>query len=158
MSVHGARQKMACRSRECRCPARSRLLREGGVQPTLTDANLVLGSIPSSLLGGKLSLDKQAAFDALEKLGKKRNLDAMQAAKDVLRLASHNMCGAIRRVSVLKGYDPSDYVLCGMGGAGPMHAAEVAELLEMSSVFIPLDPGITAAWGVYVADIEQDFS
>jgi len=130
----------------------------GGVQPTLTDANLVLGRIPSSLLGGKLSLDKQAAFDALEKLGKKRNLDAMQAAKDVLRLASHNMCGAIRRVSVLKGYDPSDYVLCGMGGAGPMHAAEVAELLGMSSVFIPLDPGITAAWGVYVADIEQDFS
>ena len=130
----------------------------GGVQPTLTDANLVLGRIPESLLGGKLSLDKQAAFDALEKLGKKRNLDAMQAAKDVLRLASHNMCGAIRRVSVLKGYAPSDYVLCGMGGAGPMHAAEVAELLGMSSVFIPLDPGITAAWGVYVADIEQDFS
>ena len=130
----------------------------GGVQPTLTDANLLLGRIPESLLGGKLSLDKQAAFDALEKLGKKRNLDAIQAAKDVLRLASHNMCGAIRRVSVLKGYAPSDYVLCGMGGAGPMHAAEVAELLGMSSVFIPLDPGITAAWGVYVADIEQDFS
>ena len=83
----------------------------GGVQPTLTDANLVLGRIPESLLGGKLSLDKQAAFDALEKLGKKRNLDAMQAAKDVLRLASHNMCGAIRRVSVLKGYAPSDLSL-----------------------------------------------
>ncbi len=130
----------------------------GGEQPTLTDANLVLGRIPSSLLGGELFLEKEAAFGALEKLGKNRNLDAIQAAKDVLRLASHNMCGAIRRVSVQRGYDPADYVLCAMGGAGPMHATEVAELLGMSTVFIPLDPGITAAWGVYVADIEQDFS
>jgi N-methylhydantoinase A len=130
----------------------------GGLEPTLTDANLVLGRIPSALLGGALYLDKDAAFIALSKLGVSRNLDALQAAKDILRLATHAMCGAIRRVSVQKGYDPVDYTLCGVGGAGPMHAVEVAELLGMSTVFIPLDPGVTTAWGVYIADIEQEFS
>ena len=129
----------------------------GGTQVTLTDAQLVLGRLPAALLGGSLPLDIEAARDALAQFGHSRGLDAVGSAHGLLEIASHNMCGAIRRVSVLRGYDPADYALLAMGGAGPLHAAELAALLGIATVIVPPQPGLAAAFGLLVADIEEDF-
>ncbi|MFT4561882.1 MAG: N-methylhydantoinase A [Gammaproteobacteria bacterium] len=129
----------------------------GGDEPTLTDAQLVLGRIPAALLGGTIALDVGRATAALKKLGGSRGFDAFRTARGILEIASHNMCGAIRRVSVLRGHDPANYTLLAMGGAGPLHAAEIAELLGMQSVLVPPQPGLAAAWGLLVADITNDF-
>jgi N-methylhydantoinase A len=128
----------------------------GGEAATLTDAQLVLGRIPDALLGGSVPLDRARALEVLTELGRKRGFDALRAARGILEIASHNMCGAIRRVSVLRGHDPSAYSLLAMGGAGPAHAAEVAELLGMKTVIVPPQPGLAAAWGLLVADITHD--
>ncbi len=129
----------------------------GGDAPTLTDAQLVLGRIPDALLGRSVPLDKQRALDALNIFGRKRDLDAIGAARGILEIASHNMCGAIRRVSVARGHDPSAHALLAMGGAGPLHAAELADLLSMTSVVVPPQPGLAAAWGLLVAEVTRDF-
>jgi N-methylhydantoinase A len=129
----------------------------GGTQVTLTDAHLVLGRLPGALLGGSLPLDADAAHAALAAFGQRRGLDAIATARGLLEIASHNMCGAIRRVSVQRGYDPADYALMAMGGAGPLHAAELALLLGIRTVIVPPQPGLAAAFGLLVADIEEDF-
>jgi N-methylhydantoinase A len=129
----------------------------GGDEPTLTDAQLVLGRIPAGLLGGSIVLDVGRAKTALNKLGATRNFDAIRTARGIVEIASHNMCGAIRRVSVLRGHDPRDYTLLAMGGAGPLHAAEIAALLGMRTVLVPPQPGLAAAWGLLVADVTNDF-
>ena len=129
----------------------------GGAAPTLTDAQLVLGRLPDALLGGEVPLDTTRAHAALARLGQSRDLDAAATARGILDIASHNMCGAIRRVCARRGTDPRDSVLFAMGGAGPLHAAEVAGLLGMSSVIVPAQPGLAAAWGVLVADIRREF-
>lgn len=129
----------------------------GGEVPTLTDAQLVLGRIPDALLGGSVPLDKKRAVTVLEIFGKKRGFDALTAARGILEIASHNMCGAIRRVSVARGHDPSAHVLLAMGGAGPLHAAELADLLGMTTVVVPPQPGLAAAWGLLIADVTRDF-
>ena len=129
----------------------------GGEVPTLTDAQLVLGRIPDALLGGSLPLDRERATSVLDDFGRVRGFDAMRTARGILEIASHNMCGAIRRVSVSRGYDPAAHVLLAMGGAGPLHAAELAELLGMTLVVVPPQPGLAAAWGLLVADVTRDF-
>lgn len=129
----------------------------GSSEATLTDAQLVLGRLPSALLGGSVPLDESKSIGALTKFGKSRGFDAQRAARGILDIASHNMVGAIRRVSVLRGYDPTQCALLAMGGAGPSHAAELAELLGMPTVIVPPQPGLAAAWGLLVADITQDF-
>ncbi|MDA0822003.1 MAG: hydantoinase/oxoprolinase family protein [Proteobacteria bacterium] len=129
----------------------------GGEVPTLTDAQLLLGRIPAGLLGGSIALDVERARTALSTLGATRNFDAIRTARGILEIASHNMCGAIRRVSVLRGHDPANYTLLAMGGAGPLHAAEIAELLGMRTVLVPPQPGLAAAWGLLVADVTSDF-
>jgi N-methylhydantoinase A len=130
----------------------------GGTQPTLTDANLVLGRIPKSLLGGKMALDENASLSALADFGSTRSLSAEAAARGILEIAINSMCGAIRRVSVLRGREPANLTLVAMGGAGPMFAAEVADLIGITRVIIPPDPSLAAALGVYVADVTRDFS
>ena len=129
----------------------------GGEAPTLTDAQLILGRIPSALLGGSVPLDTERAKHVLETFGRSRGLDALSTARGILEIASHNMCGAIRRVSVARGHDPAAHVLLAMGGAGPLHAAELAELLGMTTVVVPPQPGLAAAWGLLVADVTRDF-
>ena len=129
----------------------------GGEAPTLTDAQLILGRIPSALLGGSVPLDQARAKNALETFGQSRGLDALATARGILEIASYNMCGAIRRVSVARGHDPAAYALLAMGGAGPLHAAELADLLGMMTVVVPPQPGLAAAWGLLVADVTRDF-
>jgi N-methylhydantoinase A len=129
----------------------------GGEAPTLTDAQLVLGRIPDALLGGSVPLDRERALCVLEAFGGKRGFDAIATARGILEIASHNMCGAIRRVSVARGYEPSAYALLAMGGAGPLHAAELADLLGITTVVVPPQPGLAAAWGLLVANVSRDF-
>ncbi|UPV76773.1 hydantoinase/oxoprolinase family protein (plasmid) [Halorussus limi] len=130
----------------------------GGTEPTVTDANLVLGYIGSSTsLGGELSLDEQAAHDALADLAEEAGMDGpVEAARGVYRVANANMTRAIRSVTVERGFDPRKFGLVAFGGAGPMHAVSIADNLDMDRVVIPRASGVLSAYGLLAADEKQD--
>jgi len=130
----------------------------GGHNVTVTDAHLILGRLPASLLGGALPLDQAAAEIALAEFGGNKKLTAVEAASGILQIVNHNMCGAVRQISVRRGHDPRAHTLLAMGGAGPLHATELAELLGISTIVIPPSPGLAAAWGLLVADYKVDFA
>jgi N-methylhydantoinase A len=94
----------------------------GGVEPTVTDANVVLGYLPPRLLGGDMVLDVEAAKRAVQHIADALDLDLMQAAAGIVHIANENMLGALRLVSVQRGFDPRDFALMAFGGAGPLHA------------------------------------
>ncbi len=121
--------------------------RRGGTQPTLTDANLVLGRLSPRLLGGKMSLDIEGARAGFTKIG-----DIVEVAVSAIKLANLETARAIRLVTVERGLDPSEFNLIVFGGAGPQHAAEVAEELGVSRVIIPPEPGAFSALGMLLAD------
>ncbi|WP_281195637.1 hydantoinase/oxoprolinase family protein [Halorubrum sp. F4] len=131
---------------------------KGGTEPTVTDANLVLGYIGGDTsLGGELSLDADAAHDALESLADDAGLDgALEAARGVYRIANANMTRAIRSVTVERGYDPRRFGLVAFGGAGPMHAIAIADGLDISRVVIPRASGVLSAYGLLAADEKRD--
>jgi N-methylhydantoinase A len=118
----------------------------GGTEPTVTDANVVLGRV-ASLLGGEMRLDAEAAFKAFKKLG-----DPVETAWQAVQLANMEMARAVRLVTVERGLDPGEFVLFAFGGAGPQHAAELAEELGISTVVIPPEPGVFTALGMLFAD------
>ncbi|KAB1185130.1 MULTISPECIES: hydantoinase/oxoprolinase family protein [Haloferax] len=130
----------------------------GGTDPTVTDANVVLGYIGgSSALGGELSLDESAAADALDSLAADAELDdALDAARGVFRVANANMARAIRSVTVERGLDPRGFGLVAFGGAGPMHAATLAESLGIDTVVVPYACGVLSAYGLLTADEKHD--
>ena len=130
----------------------------GGTDPTVTDANLVLGYIGTSTsLGGELSLDEQAAFDALSELADEAGMDgALDAARGVYRVANANMTRAIRSVTVERGFDPRTFGLVAFGGAGPMHAISIADGLDMDRVLVPRASGVLSAYGLLAADEKRD--
>jgi N-methylhydantoinase A len=131
----------------------------GGTEPTITDANLVLGRLnPHKLLGvqGTVDLARVKAVLA-EKIGKPLGLDATAAAAAILRIADDKMAGAIRMVSLARGHDPRDFVLFPFGGAGPLHAAALARELGIPRLLVPARPGITNALGCVVADLRRDY-
>ena len=130
----------------------------GGTAPTVTDANLVLGYIgESTSLGGELSLDADAAHDALAALADEAGLDGpLEAARGVYRVANANMTRAIRSVTVERGYDPRTFGLVAFGGAGPMHAASIADSLDIDRVVIPRASGVLSAYGLLAADEKRD--
>jgi N-methylhydantoinase A len=131
----------------------------GGTEPTITDANLLLGRLNSAkLLGVKGSADMkniEALFE--RKIGKPLGLDAVGAAAAILRIANDKMASAIRLVSLSRGHDPRDFVLFPFGGAGPLHAAALARELGVPRLLIPARPGITNALGCAVADLRRDY-
>lgn len=128
-----------------------------GEQPTVTDANLVLGRLsPRGLLGGEMPLDLARAGAALERLGRALGLDAVQAAWAVVRLANSNMERAVRAVTLQRGYDPRAFTLVPFGGAGPLHAAELADDLGIRRILVPPHPGVMAALGLTVPDLQRD--
>lgn len=131
----------------------------GGAEPTISDANLVLGRLNPNKL---LAVDTPVSPDAIreifaEKLGRRIGLDGVDAAGAVLRLANMKMAGAIRMVSIGKGHDPRDFALFAFGGAGPLHASALARELGVPKVIVPARPGITNALGCVVADLRHDF-
>jgi len=130
----------------------------GGTEPTVTDANLLLGYIGDDAeLGGDLSLDVDAARKALGSLAQEAGLDdALAAARGVFRVANADMTRAIRAVTVERGHDPRQFGLCAFGGAGPMHAAAVAETLGVETVTVPYASGVRSAFGLLSADEKHD--
>ena len=134
--------------------------RQGGSEPTITDANLVLGRIsPDYFLGGEMPLDVDAAWRAIsERCAEPLGMDVDEVALGIVEIANSAMVGALRRVSVQRGYDPREFVLVAFGGAGPVHANRLAAELEMPTVLVPMSPGTTSAMGLLVTDIKHDYS
>ncbi len=129
----------------------------GGQQPTVTDANVVLGRLDADyFLGGEMSLDASAAGEAINKLASSLHLDAPATAEGILTLVTANMANAIRSRTVQKGIDPREFTLVAFGGAGPLHAVDVARELGMAEVIIPPYPGITSAVGLLTTDLKYD--
>ncbi|TGT71508.1 hydantoinase/oxoprolinase family protein [bacterium M00.F.Ca.ET.159.01.1.1] len=131
----------------------------GGAEPTITDANLVLGRLAPKKL---LAVDNPVTVERVtgifeEKIGKRTGLSGVEAAGAVLRLGNMKMAGAIRMVSVSRGHDPRDFALFAFGGAGPLHATALARELGLPRVLVPARPGITNALGCVVADMRHDF-
>ena len=132
----------------------------GGTEPTVTDANIVLGLLnPINFAGGSLTLDERAARRALEeKIARPLGIDAVEAAKGIRRIVNTSMAGAIRVVTVQRGEDPRDYTLIAFGGGGPLHAAELANDLDIGRILVPRHPGVMSAYGLTLADVVHDFS
>ncbi len=131
----------------------------GGVLPTVSDANLVLGRLDAPrFLGGEKTLDEAAARTALEPIARALNLTLEAAALGIVRVANAHMERALRRVSTARGVDPRPFVLLPFGGAGPLHAAELAQLMGIQRVLIPRFPGVLSALGMIVADETRDAS
>lgn len=131
----------------------------GGTEPTISDANLVLGRLNAGKL---LSVETPVAVEDVTavfaaQIGERLNLDAVRAAEATVRIANLKMAGAIRMVSIAKGKDPRDFILFAFGGAGPLHAAAIARELGVPKVMIPARPGITNAIGCIVADLRHDY-
>ncbi|MFE0016358.1 hydantoinase/oxoprolinase family protein [Mesorhizobium sp. NPDC059054] len=131
----------------------------GGTDPTITDANLVLGRLSPNKL---LAVDNPVTVESVarvfeDRIGLFTNLSGVEAAGAVLKLANMKMAGAIRMVSVGRGHDPRDFTLFAFGGAGPLHASALARELGLPRVLVPARPGITNALGCVVADLRHDF-
>ena len=130
----------------------------GGKEPTITDAQLVLGRLdPGSFLGGDMSLDKQAATDAIARLATQIGLQVIEAAAGIIKIAEANMLASMRVNSVQKGYDPRNFSVIAYGGAGPMVASTIARDLGSPTVIIPFHPGIFSAIGMLATNVRFDF-
>ena len=129
----------------------------GGTQPTVTDANVVLGRLdPDNFLGGEMSLDADAATKVIDDLAAALGLSRLESAEGVLTILNANMANAIRSRTVQKGTDPRGYTLVAFGGAGPLHGADVAAMLDIPEVIVPPHPGITSAAGLLTTDLKYD--
>jgi N-methylhydantoinase A len=130
----------------------------GGERPTVTDANLVLGRLPSSLLGGEMALDANAAEAAIGKVALPLGLDTHRAAQGIIDIVNENMFGALRLLTVQKGLDPRDFALVAFGGAGPLHGNAIAMLMGCYPVIVPPTPGVLSALGFLSSDVKNEFA
>jgi len=131
----------------------------GGTEPTVTDANVVLGYMPEQQrLGGDLMLDRALSTAAVKKVGDALGLTVQQAAEGIYNIVNENMTGALRLVSVEQGYDPRDYALMAFGGAGPLHANALSKLLGSWPAIIPPGPGVLCALGDATTAIRDERS
>lgn len=129
----------------------------GGTEPTVTDANLVLGRLdPGDFLGGGMRLDGAAGRRAIDAFATEVGLDPFEAADGILTIIDSNMANAVRSRTTQKGIDPREFALVAFGGAGPLHGAAVAAMLEIPEVIIPPYPGITSAMGLLTTDLKYD--
>jgi N-methylhydantoinase A len=130
----------------------------GGQEPTVTDANLVLGRLPTGLLGGEIALDVDAARTAIdEHVARPLGLTVIEAAEGIIAIVNSAMVGAIRAVSIARGLDPRDYTLVAFGGAGPLHAGALARALGINTVLIPPRPGVLSTEGLLRTDLRNDY-
>ena len=132
---------------------------KGGTEPTITDANLCLGRLDAgALLGGRMRVDMEAARAVVrERIAKPLGLSLEAAALGIIQIANANMSRAIRSVSVERGYDLGEFALCAFGGAGPLHATEVAVECGIPTVLAPREPGTLCARGILLSDISSDY-
>ena len=134
----------------------------GGTLPTVSDANLVLGRLPAGVrLGGRMKLDRPRAMAAIDSLNRElpgTDISPTEIAAAILDLANANMESALRLITIERGFDPRDFALIAFGGAGPLHACELAERLRMRTVLAPSNPGVLSALGALVADRVRSYS
>ncbi|HLQ90367.1 MAG TPA: hydantoinase/oxoprolinase family protein [Xanthobacteraceae bacterium] len=132
---------------------------QGGKEPTVTDANVALGRLGATrFLGGEMPLDVAGAREAIRaKIAEPLGLTIEAAALGIIRIAIAEMSLAVRSVSIARGYDPRDFALVAFGGAGPLHAAEIARELHIPTVIVPRLPGHFSAFGMLLADLRHDY-
>lgn len=133
---------------------------QGGSAPTITDANLLLGRLnPAFFLGGEITLDVDASRAAIQtRCADPLGMKPLQAANGIVEIANAHMIGAMRLMSIQRGYDPRDFVLVAFGGAGPLHANALAQELGIPTTLIPPSPGIASALGMLMTDIKHEFA
>lgn len=129
----------------------------GGTEPAVSDANVVLGYLPPVLLGGDMKLDVDGARAAVGRIGAQLGLSPEEAAQGILDIANEVMLGALRVITVQRGYDPRDFGIVAFGGAGPLHANAMAELLGCYPVVVPTNPGVLSALGFLEAEFKNEF-
>ena len=132
----------------------------GGTEPTITDANLVLGRLnPDYFLGGELRLDVERARRAIEeRCAVPLGIDVVAAAHGIVEIANAAMVNALRLVSVQRGYDPREFALIAFGGAGPVHANRLIAETQIRTALIPTSPGTASAMGLLVSDLRHEYS
>ena len=129
----------------------------GGEEPAITDANLFLGRLPGlARLAGGISLDKDAARRALAAVAEQLDIEALELAAGMVAVADATMANAIREITVMRGIDPRDFTLVAFGGAGPLHAASLADELDLDRVVVPANPGVLSAYGMLQSDTRHD--
>ena len=132
---------------------------KGGLEPTVTDANLFLGRIGSeSKLGGWMKLDLKNSNQALKNMSEKLSMTNIELAEGILSIINAKMADAIRTITVKHGIDPREFSLVAFGGAGPMHAVWIAEELGIKEIIVPPNPGTFSAWGMLQTDIRRDLT
>ena len=130
---------------------------KGGTEPTVTDANIVLGHLPTELAGGEISLDREAARKAVSAVAEATSLGSPEdAAQGIIDIVNENMLGALRLVSVQQGFDPRDFALVAFGGAGPLHANALGVLTGSWPVIIPPSPGVLCAYGDATTNLRNE--
>ncbi len=132
----------------------------GGTEPTITDANLVLGRIdPGYFLGGEIALDVNGAREAIAaKCARPMDMELVEAAHGIVEIANAAMAGALRRISIQRGFDPRDFALVAFGGAGPLHANRLAAELNIPLVIVPRSPGTFSAMGLLATDLKHEYN
>ncbi|MCU1722653.1 hydantoinase/oxoprolinase family protein [Pseudomonas sp. 5P_5.1_Bac1] len=132
---------------------------QGNLEPTVTDANVVLQVLnPTHLLGGRMPINRGQAIEAIDRLAQSLGMDLFETAQGILSVVTANMAKAIRVISIERGHDPRDFVLMAFGGAGPLHAARLARELEIRRVLVPRNPGILCAMGLLLSDARTHFA
>jgi len=132
---------------------------KGGTEPTVCDANVVLGYLPSDVqLGGDMAIDKSAAETAVQTIADAMNIDLMQAAEGIIKIVNESMFGALRLVSVEQGFDPRDFALIAFGGAGPLHGNSMGMLTGSWPVIVPPGPGVLCAYGDATTQVRDEAS
>jgi N-methylhydantoinase A len=129
----------------------------GGDQPTVTDAHVVLGRIPPHLLGGEIPLSVEAAIDGLAKLGAKLDMDLERTATGILEISAWNQANALRQVTVAKGLDVRDFTLTTFGGSGSLLACRLMDILNLPRTLVPPNPGNVSAFGLLTVDVRNDY-
>ncbi len=130
---------------------------KGGEQPTVCDANVVLGYLPSDVqLGGKMEINRDASLKAVQQVADAMGIELMAAAEGIIKIVNESMFGALRLVSVEQGYDPRDFSLVGFGGAGPLHANALGILTDAWPVIIPPGPGVLCAYGDATTRVQDE--
>ncbi|WFO75457.1 hydantoinase/oxoprolinase family protein [Desulfurococcaceae archaeon MEX13E-LK6-19] len=130
---------------------------KGGVDPTVTDANLVLGRLPEQIAGGRVRLYKKLAVKAIEEIARKQGLSIEETALAIIKIANTLMAKALRIVSIERGLNPREFTLYAFGGAGPLHAVELARELGIKETIIPPLPGVFSALGLLLTDYKHDY-
>ncbi|MEM8564345.1 MAG: hydantoinase/oxoprolinase family protein [Pseudomonadota bacterium] len=130
---------------------------KGGELPTVCDANVVLGYLPSDVqLGGKMEINREASVAAVQKVADAMGIDLMAAAEGICKIVNESMFGALRLVSVEQGHDPRDFALVGFGGAGPLHANALGILTDAWPVIVPPGPGVLCAYGDATTQVQDE--